>query len=239
MKLQTVDDLYSFLSEVERPDLADKSPEDIPSEVFELFLKRRKGIVPRLKDFRKSQATKSSWNKHRWKYLKGIKKFARSIRGKRLHRSLGRFVATRYSLKTKTSAPRRETLELVKDLALKALPSLRTHMYIEQGYYMSLSEQVESELFMDYALPILRDVEERIYEDITYELEKDELELLLRLIEEKELCKALAEVLNIDVNEVEKIWTQSAENQKEESTYFLSERFKDVVEQLGGNNEGN
>jgi len=141
--------------------------------------------------------------------MKGINKFHRSLRGKRLHRSMGRFLATRYFLNPpKKKKGKSEALILSRDLALKAISSMRTHMYIEQGYYMPLSEQVEFEMFTDYALPILRTIESELYEDIQYEFSKDELELLLRLVEAGEMHKSIAEVLDIEVKEVEGTWAQ-------------------------------
>lgn len=226
MKLQNPQDIYSLLTEVNRLDLLETRYDEISPEVFEFFIKRRRNIVPRLKNFRKSQRTKHAWDKNRWTYLKGIRKFHKSMQGKRLHRSMGRFLATRYFLKTKQTE---ESLELVKDLALKATSSMRTHIYIEQGYYMPLSEQVDFELFTDYTLPILRDIETKLYENTNYVLEEDELELLLRLIDSQELCKALSEVSGVELEKVTKLW--KVDNESEE-TYYLTDLFQSVIKEL-------
>ena len=231
MKLQSSEDKLNFLSEVGRIDLIDQDPEDYTTDLFEEFIKRRKHVVPRLKNFRRAQIAKSDWRKYRWRYMKGINKFHRSLRGKRLHRSMGRFLATRYFLNPpKKKKGKSEALILSRDLALKAISSMRTHMYIEQGYYMPLSEQVEFEMFTDYALPILRTIESELYEDIQYEFDKDELELLLRLVEAGEMHKSIAEVLDIEVKEVEGSWVQH--EGEEENTYFLTERFEHMKQEL-------
>lgn len=160
-----------------------------------------------------------------------------SIKGKRLHRSMGRFLATRYFLSPpKEKKGKSEALVLSRDLALKAISSMRTHMYIEQGYYMPLSEQVEFEMFTDYALPILQAIESELYEDIGYKFNEDEFELLLRLVDVGEVHKLIAEVLDIEVKEVESIWAQH--EGEEESTYFLTEKFEHMKQELLGVENG-
>ena len=59
------------------------------------FIKKRRGLVSRLKDMQKSGKTKAQWRTGRWKIMRGIKRFHRSTEGKRFHRQLGRFLATR------------------------------------------------------------------------------------------------------------------------------------------------
>jgi len=228
MKFEEEFDKYSFLSEADRLDLVDTSIEEVPSEVFEFFIKRRRKTVRRLKDFRKSSTTKASWRKNRWVYMRGIKRFHRSIQGKRLHRAMGRFLALRYFTKVK---PTGESLELVKDLALKAVSSIKTHFYIRQGYYMPLAEQVDFELFMDYSLPILRGLEVRLYEDINSKLNVNELELLLRVLELKEVHKSIVEVTGKNLETVQRLWSKGCADEVEGS-YFLSSVFESVVNKL-------
>jgi len=227
MKLRSVEDRYSLLTEINRLDLIDE--EIIPDDVFEIFIKQRRQRVNRLKNFRKSQNTKSAWRKNRWSYLKSIKRFHRSIRGKRLHRSMGRFLALR---NVPTKRPARESLERVKDLVLKASSSIRTHMYIEEGYYMPLDSQVEMELLAEYILPILQGVEAKLYEDICYEMTDEEFECILRVADHSELLKALTEVSGIELPVVQKMWATGSNEVEEGSSTYLVSRYKNLIEEL-------
>jgi len=227
MKLQTDQDKYSLLTEINRLDLVDE--DSIPDEVFEIFIKQRRKRVNRLKDFRKSQNTKSAWRKNRYKYLFSIRKFHRSIKGKRLHRSMGRFLALRY---LPSKRPARESLERVKDLVLKASSSIRTHMYIEEGYYRSLDAQIDLELLAEYILPILQGVEAKLYENICYEMNDDELECVLRIIDEDELLKALTELSGIELMAVKNMWYDSRNKEVEGSSDYMVSRFRKLMEKL-------
>ena len=227
MKLRDKNDKYCLLTEINRLDLLDV--DELPDDVFEFFIKTRRQRVNRLKDFRRSQRTKSSWRKSRYSYMTGIKAFHRSIKGKRFHRSMARFLALRYF---PLKRPARESLEHVKDLALKASSSLRTHLYIEEGYYFSLDSQVDLELLAEYILPILQGIEAKLYEDICYELEPDELECLLRLTEEDELLKALSEISNIPIMEIKNLWYESRTIEDVGSSKYCSSRFFLIIENL-------
>jgi hypothetical protein len=229
MKLKDSSDKYSLLTEINRLDLV--GSESIPDDVFELFIKQRRNRVNKLKNFRRSQNTKSAWRKNRFSYLKGIKKFHRSIKGKRMHRSMGRFLALRHF---PSKRPARESLERVKDLVLKASSSIRTHMYIEEGYYMSLDSQIELELLAEYILPILQGVEANLYEDICYDMTEDELECILRIIDEDELLKALTEVSGIGLVSVKESWHRTQVKEVENGSTYLTSRFKKLIEDLRG-----
>lgn len=228
MKLRKPSDKYLLLTELNRLDLIDAK--EIPQEIFLEFIKARRGIVPRFKNFRKSQITKRSWRTHRWRYMKGIKKFHRSIAGKRFHRSLGRYLATRF-----TKSRFKESLDFVQTLALKGLSSLRTHLHIEGGYFMTINERVEFELFADYALPLLQECENLIYNNADHKLDEDQLELLLRLVEEKELLKCVAEMNDIEVEKVQSIWNALKVADKEDETHYMLECFQDLMKSLTTN----
>lgn len=198
MKLKDAQDKLYFLADVGRLDLIDslQDNEEIPDELFEEFIKKRRPLITGLVSFQKSQLTKQQWRSSRWKFLRGIRKFHRSLAGKRLHRSLARFLATRI-LRPHLGylKDRYESLEPLKFDALKALSSCKTHMYIEEEYYSVLSEAAEYSSFMEYAIPLLNSIEWRLYQNPDSELSADEQELLLRLADERELCKSLSEVL--------------------------------------------
>lgn len=192
MRLKEKDDLIHFLVDVNRLDLLE-SEEPVSEELFELFLKNRKPLVQKVKNYRKSQQSKQSWKARRFKHLSGIKRFHRSVRGKRMHRAMGRFLATRIF--------KGEALNLndAHD-ALKAISSIRTHIYIEADYYMPLQEEVDFREFVDYAIPLLGHLEFSLFEDSEYVPLDDELELLLRLVDEHVLQEEVTEVIGTDFN---------------------------------------
>lgn len=192
MKLKDPDDLIHFLVDIDRLDLLE-SEDPIDPELFELFLKKRKPLVTKMKNFRKSQRQKQVWREKRFKVLTGIRRFHRSVRGKRMHKAIGRFIATRIF--------RDEDLKL-NDAheALKAISSIRTHIYIEADYYMPLQEEVEFREFVDYAIPVLGHLEFCLFEDSSYIPLNDELELLLRIVQPDVLQKEVNELLEKEID---------------------------------------
>jgi hypothetical protein len=167
MKFSSLNDKKLFLMEVERIDLIDSVDEAWvpPQELMELFIQRRGSLIKGLKDFRKSQNTKSQWRRDRYKIMRGINRFHRSTKGKQFHRSMGRFLATRLtggadsvSSKGIIGATKENesilSLELFTSLSetLKALSSMRTHIYIEADAYMPVSEYVEFLEFTEHVL---------------------------------------------------------------------------------------
>lgn len=184
LKFKNPDDRIRLLVEINRLDLLDS--DSIPEEVLDEFIKKRKLQVNSIKDFSRKQDAKAAWRKNRWGYLKGIKKFHRSIEGKRHHRALGRFLATRLF-----EPSRSESTPLNTNEALKAVASLKTRFYIESGYYRSLTEDVDFQELKDYCLPVLMRVEQKMAEDQVKNLTQDELELLCRLEDPDELTAAV------------------------------------------------
>ena len=189
LKFRHDEDKIKFCVEVNRIDLIDS--ECIPHEAYEAFIKKRKKSVLGLKDFRKSQISKKAWRENRWQYLKGIHKFHRSIAGKRFHRAMGRFLATRLF-----DADRLKYLKQMQGEALTAISSIKTHFYIESQYYMPLAEEIDFQLLFDYAVPLLIQAEEKLLEQKPESLAKEELELLIRLIDKKEIYKPTKELKN-------------------------------------------
>ena len=124
-----------FLLEVGKSPLSQDSPDD-----HKLFIKRRSMITPLLKDFRRSQGAKSSWNANRFSMMTGIKKFHRSIAGLKQHRQLGRFLATR---------PERSMSGIFLGRNTKSRRSLLEQLIHESYYYHSLIDQVELELLIE------------------------------------------------------------------------------------------
>lgn len=193
LKIRNAGDRLDLLLEVSRTDLLEVSG-DLPDEIFELIIRKRKPLVTKMKSFRKSQITKKQWRTGKWKMLKGIHKFHRSIQGKRLHRTMGRFLATKIFRPKSTTA-----LDLMRGESLKSVSSIRTHLYIEAGYYMPLAEEVDYSTLLEYALPLLNDLEANLFEE-SYDAISDEvLEFLLRCVERGEVLKAAREILGKDV----------------------------------------
>ena len=205
MKLRTPDDRLHFLVDVNRLDLLEtlSTEEEIPKEIFEIFIKRRRGLMKNLVNFRRKQITKREWRTGRWKFLRGLHKFHSSIRGKRMHRALGRFLATRILRPhLKPLHKRYESLDSVQFEALKALSSYRTHMYIEGDYWQPLEEEADLYSLLEYAIPLLNEIEIKLYKNPDEELNEDELELLLRLVDDRELCKSMAELTHVDPEKI-------------------------------------
>lgn len=177
--------------------------EDIPQEIFELFIKRRRPLVRNLVNFRRKQIQKGQWRKQRWKYLRGIRKWHRSVKAKRFHRAMGRYLATRiFRPKMSTLANRYESLDPLQGEALKSISSTRTHLYLELDYYQSIEEEADLFQLLEYAIPVLNEIEVKLFQNSDAELNNDEMELLLRLVDENELCKSFSDLLQIEPEHV-------------------------------------
>jgi len=226
MKLREDEDKYSLLVEANRLDLLNTTVDDLPEDVYMGTIRKRKGMLTRFKNFRKSQNSKKQWRTKRWGLMKGIGKFHKSTGGKRFHRSLGRFLAVRHL----ESAP--EKIELVREDALKAVSSLKTHIYIEQEYYMPVNEYVEFQIFCDYAIPLLSEIEHNIYQDTVCEISKDQLELLIRMIDQKDLVLALREATGYDVEKITEMWGSISEGLTTTDSYYFCNKFGGIISAL-------
>jgi hypothetical protein len=126
---------------------------------MEEFLKKRRELEIELTDWERSQAQKHNWRQHRWEYMKGIRKFHNSTQGKRFHRQLGRFLATRDFSDVsylKRASTTEKVIECV-DLFVPLLSAL-THALIEKRYYESnLSEEVDYNVFLEELIREVRD----------------------------------------------------------------------------------
>ena len=166
------------------------------------------------------------------------------LKGKDFNRSLGRFLATRIPREGTLGFHQNRTFESLgsQSETLKAISSVRTHLYIDLDYYnTSVQEDVERLEFITYSIPILNEVEIKIFDDVDSNLTEDEVELLLRLTDRKEICKAISEVYNKDVNETYEMYISICNrNIKRGSrvtdTYFMTESFKNLISLTGQNN---
>lgn len=210
MKFTTLDDKKLFLLEVERIDLLGSVCDEWspPTDLLELFVQKRKGLIRGLKDFRKSQISKAQWRKNRYAIMKGIKKFHKSSQGKRMHRSLGRFMATRFSGDTDSGMQgivgqsREEsfmTIDLFQEVSevLKALSSLRTRIYIETEHYMPVTEYVEFLEFTEDVLEASFTLEKGLLRfDASFD-EKD-LDIIARAVEPGVLIDEVSKVKGLE-----------------------------------------
>ncbi|MCI4409113.1 MAG: hypothetical protein JHC26_08485 [Thermofilum sp.] len=142
------------------------------------FLVERGKLEVGLVDFERSQRQKQNWRKHRWKYLKGIRRFHSSTEGKRFHRNLARYLATRDSdslLKLYQAEKEKERergndhrLDVRKvsenlEFLIAAL-SAGVHGLIEKRYYnVSIDEAVEYDLFLEELLRKVVEVIEWVF----------------------------------------------------------------------------
>lgn len=196
MKFKSTDDKKMFLLELSRIDLLSSvSVEWEPEkELIELFIQKRGELTKSVKDFRKSQNAKAQWRRHRHKIMRGIKNFHKSTKGKQFHRALGKFIATRFtgnSALTDRETAKGESLSLIDSLdTLKAISSLRTHMYIEAEYFMPFSEYVEFLEFSDEVLESSFIVEKKLLRYDT-KIDEQEIDILARVVEPKVLIDVI------------------------------------------------
>ncbi|MDK1290153.1 hypothetical protein [Pseudoalteromonas umbrosa] len=195
MRLTEEADRISFLSELGYA--LDTDMTSIPETEIHEFVKRRSGLIRGAKKAALSKKAKRNWRHNRKAFMKGIKKFHSSTSGKRLHRQMGRFLAFRItSSGTKSSKMLRETL-------LKAVSSMRTHLYIENETYQSIQEQRDLGIMMDYVVPALLEIEQRwwqqsdgelLVEAHSVSLSDDEFEMLMCLTHPNAINSAFFEV---------------------------------------------
>lgn len=137
-------------------------------------------IIEKRPDWRKSKDQKARWRRNRNAMMRGIKKFHKSTAGKKFHRQLARYAATR--LGRSNNKLSESVIESNVDDFLTAVSSLRTHMYIDLGYYKPLIESIEYSELLEYVIPILNEVELKFISRRYSELTAEELDVLLNLV---------------------------------------------------------
>lgn len=217
----------TFLFEIKRFDKIDEAGKEyVPTdpEILE-FLKQRSPLVKKLKDHRKSSAQKANWRKNRHTMLKGIKAFHKSVKGKRFHRQLGRFLATRiFRQKSKAANEAFFDMLLAKREYLKGLNSAKQHLLVEMNYFHQLNEQVElEELITDYAYPFLQSIEDAVIED--RELEEDQVVFLMDLVEGNALIDSFADKTGKSFEEIDDMWKNIAKDLKKDGIDKDDDRF--------------
>ena len=183
MKFQTINDKKLFLIEIgdiETVSLVNDKWQPT-TEMLETYTKNRQTLVPKLTDFRRSQSTKASWRRHKYNIMKGINRWHKSTSGKRMHRAIGNFLATRESFDF--SKYSEELYEL-----MKAVSSLKTHAIIELEYYIPVDEFVEYMELTEVIIQNSRTVFDKLLKNDT-NIDESELEFLYRIVPESELLK--------------------------------------------------
>lgn len=197
MKFKSPSDIPLFLAEVGRLDLLNSPVEQFPVELDELFIRGRRSFIPKLKDFRASQNAKANWRKSRYKNMRGIRAWHKSTAGKRFHRAMGRYLATRNPV-SRTSGASESFMDGWE--FLKALSSLKTHYWIEHGYYRSVEEEIDLQEFGEELLPVIARVEECLLQ--TRKMSEDDADFLLAIIHPNDLQCEIAELAFVEVGKV-------------------------------------
>lgn len=188
MRLRSPRDRVLVLSEL---GLSITSDIEITNEEFRRIRNKRP-------DWRKSKDQKAAWRRNRRSIMRGIKKFHKSTEGKKFHRQLGRYAATRLSRNEDLNE-----IDLTVDDFLTAVSSMRTHMYIDLGYYKPVIEELEYLELLEYVIPVLNEVELKFISRKYSELTAEELDVLLNLIS----TEVFEELFNVKVDETELVST--------------------------------
>jgi hypothetical protein len=191
------------------------------TDVKKYIVGRRKNLLKRLKDFRKSQIQKHNWRAGRYKYLKGIRQFSRSVEGKRFHRNLARFMVSRGVLSQSpakkaeygTSSRLREDQNYLEignttlsrfdsSQFLVLLTALTNRLVLETQYYLQPSEEADYLVMLETVLPELSDLCQRVeqaiidYED--FQLREEDVYLIDSLLDDKYDYAVLASASDIE-----------------------------------------
>ena len=206
LKFLTAVDAKMFCIEVGEYELAESVDESfVPSrELLELLIQKRKKTIG-LKDFRKSQNTKEQWRKDRFRMMKGIKSFHDSTKGKRFHRALGRFLATRDF--SSGMFKRNEGVSDVSEVCevLKALSSAKTHSYLRLEYYMPQQEYLDYLGFFEEFIPTVQRMETELMRAGGTITEED-LEFMIRVTERTQVIKELSKFHSVDFAQVKALF---------------------------------
>lgn len=130
--------------------------------------------------------------------MKGIKRFHKSTDGKKFHRDLGRFLATRNLSGLKYHEAKTLILPLTSTL---------THVFLETEYYLPLGEHVDYEVFSDEAYSEVLQALGKI-RDMDADL-SEHGEFLYRVCETVAIVKALADKHGKSTDEIEQIWKKA------------------------------
>lgn len=231
MKFQTILDVQTFLTEIGSfSKLTEKLEVNyVPTDEEEAtFLKSRTAYVSKMKDYRKSANQKANWRENRSQMMRGIKAFHRSVEGKRYHRKLGRFLASRITRKTNESVGYPGFLEQLE--FLQGLNSVKQHMYSEMEYFHQAQEQIElEEMILEYAIPMFRSIEAKIIE--SKELTEDEMIFVLDLTESQDFMLAVSDVTGKEPKSVNEVFQTQVDNLIKEGIAKEDKQFYPILVQ--------
>lgn len=176
-------------------------------EQVEKFIKSRSGYSGGSKDQDKSNTQKKNWRKNKGKIKRGIKAFHKSVEGKKFHRNMGRFLATRIT-RDKLS-DRNESFSILESIEyIKAMNSAKQQLFIELDYFHALTEQAQLEtLVMDYAIPMFRNIEQKMI--FNEEIDADEFDFLVEMTNEIRLLSEISNRINVPVDKLTEVWKSS------------------------------
>ena len=232
MKFTSEYQKYLFCLDIERQDISKSISEswEPDDSLLEEFYKRRSPQINKLKDFRKSQASKASWRRNRYSYMKGIKDYHKSTQGKKQHRQLGNWLATHNFYDgifkdTIVSYKNSGSLDGIDEIyscpikigfmsiternnVLKAISSVRTHLHIESDYYRTLFEDLDFNILLDEAITTLYRVEKKFIEYPISILTED-LEFCIRVTDPESIITGISENYNISPDTCKQYWNNS------------------------------
>lgn len=228
MKLNSLNEIQMFLIECGREDLISETDIDYkPSkEMVELFIKRRKNVISHLKDFRKKQMGKAQWRQNRYEMMKGIKTFHKSTKGKKFHRALGRFLATRIPYTRKSMLSIRRMGEVFygdsegANEVFKALSSYKTHACLQKENFMSTNEAADYDIFLEHALKSISNIERELLSSDP-EIKCEDLDFLAATINYKSILDPICNEQDFS-NIEEKFKKLLKSHEKEEFPYLLA-----------------
>lgn len=206
MKFSNLLDIQTFLVEVKAFGKLSEAKEGyVPTkEELATFIKGREPLIKKLKDYSKSSAQKANWRANRTGMMKGIKAFHKSVDGKRFHKRLGKYLATRITRSNESVNEGYYTL-LTKQGYLKGLNAAKQHLFVELEYFHQLEAQVAiEEMLSDYAVPYFQSIEKKIINE--EELTDDELVFLMDLTDTNSIIQSVSDKTGKEFAEIEKMW---------------------------------
>ena len=229
MKFQNNEDKKMFLVELGKVALLESvndSWEPSP-ELLELYISKRKELIPGLRNFRRSQASKGAWRSNRYNFVKGIRRFHKSTKGKRMHRALGDFLATREAFLEKEHHFDHGIYEV-----LKSISSLKTHAFIELEYYQPVDEYLEFTELLEELIPMIARVDSSFLKG-TLQIGEEDLELLHRMVDIDSLIESYANHYQKSIDETKAAWTKCvSELAKEGKDEQYNSFYMSLVEKL-------
>jgi len=198
--------------DIDRVDLLKEAqdPNWFPTdELVHSFIKRRSTLRKPYKDFRAKQSGKLGWMHSRWTHMKGINSFHKSTAGKKFHRSLGNFMATRIMKGAES---------YVDPEHIIAACSLRTHLYLELLNFHPLDQEVELLEMLESVIPTISNLEHLLFTAFTnsvmvpdIQVSEDTDDMLFSLIDSVALSEALSLQIGEEAHRLRDKWEKSCE----------------------------